>query len=114
MNATQEQRESVAVLPELAVPTAERAIMLVNRWLQRETALLIHATEASFNPATYCWHLPVQLSFPDRGTIGVIGDVYLHAASGDFAGRPEPAELLARAEALAGAHGLLEANDDEE
>lgn len=32
MNATKEQKEQVAVsaLPELAVPTAERAIMLVN------------------------------------------------------------------------------------
>lgn|GEM_PF-811939 len=116
MNATIEQQEQVAVaaLPELAVPTAERAIMLVNRWLQKETAMLIHVTQAIFNPATFCWHLPVRLSYPDRGTIGVIGDVFLHAASGEFVGQPDPQDILRRAESLAEAHGLIEDDDDEE
>jgi hypothetical protein len=116
MNATIEQQEQVAVaaLPELAVPTAERAIMLVNRWLQKETAMLIHVTQAIFNPVTFCWHLPVRLSYPDRGTIGVIGDVFLHAASGEFVGLPDPQDILWRAESLAEAHGLIEEDDDEE
>ena len=78
MNAVkEEQREQSAVLtvPEIAVPTAQRAITLVNRWLQKETAMLIHVTNATFNPVTYCWYLPIKLSYPDRGTIGEIGDI---------------------------------------
>jgi hypothetical protein len=110
-----EQKEPVAVgiLPALAVPTAQRAIMLGNRWLHKETGMLIHVTEATFNPVTYCWHLPVRLSYPDRGTIGVIGDIYLHAASGEFVGLPDPQDLLRRAESLAAAFGLLAADDEE-
>jgi hypothetical protein len=116
MNATIEKQENgaVAALPELAVPTAEQAIMLVNRWLQKETAMLIHVTQATFNPITFCWHLPVRLSYPDRGTIGIIGDIFIHAASGEFVGLPDPQDILRRAESLAEAHGLIEEDDDEE
>lgn len=99
-------------LPELAMPDAPHAIMLANRWLHRETGMLIHVTEAAFNPVTYCWHLPVRLSYPDRGTIGVIGDLFLHAASGQFVGLPEPQDLLRRAASLATAFGLLPEDDE--
>lgn len=116
MSTTQKQRESVIVsaVPEIAVPTAERAIMLANRWLQKETAMLIHVTQATFNPVTFFWHLPVRLSYPDRGTIGMIGDIFLHAGSGEFVGLPDPHDLLQRAESLAEAHGLVEEEGDEE
>ncbi|MGH9799423.1 MAG: hypothetical protein ACRD82_03585 [Blastocatellia bacterium] len=114
MNATKEQLEQSAVLtvPEIVVPTAQQAITLVNRWLQKETAMLIHVTDATFNPITYCWYLPVKLSYPDRGTIGEIGDVYLNAVSGQFTGLPDPDKLLRRAESLAEAHGLIESEEE--
>jgi hypothetical protein len=76
--------------------------------------MLIHVTQATFNPLTFCWHLPVRLSYPDRGTIGVIGDVFIHAASGEFVGLPDPHDLLQRAESLAEAHGLIEDEEEEE
>lgn len=116
MNAIKEQQTQLGALtvPEIAVPTAQRAITLVNRWLQKETAMLIHVTDATFNPITYCWYLPVKLSYPDRGTIGEIGDVYLNAMTGQFVGLPDPNNLLRRAEALAEAHGLIESDDEEE
>jgi hypothetical protein len=112
MIATKEQTGTV-MGPELAVPNAERAISIVNRWLHREVAMLIHVSRANFVPDTYCWHLPVQLSYPDTGPLGVIGDVYLHAATGRFAGIPNVDELLSRAENLANAHGITAQDDGE-
>jgi hypothetical protein len=116
MNATVEQQEQVAVaaLPELAVPTAERAISVVNRWLHTDVGFFIHVSRAVFNATTYCWHLPVELSFPTTGPLGVIGDVYLHAATGQFVGRPGVEELQQRATTLAEAHGFTEEDDEEE
>jgi hypothetical protein len=110
MIATKEQTAAVT-WPELAVPNAERAISIVNRWLHNEVAMLVHVSRANFIPDTYCWHLPVQLSYPDTGPLGVIGDVYLHAATGRFVGLPDADELLKRAEDMANAHGIT-AEDD--
>jgi hypothetical protein len=113
MNATKEQEEQVAVstLPELAVPTAERAISLVNRWLQREVGMAVSTSRAFFNPASYYWHLPIHLAYGSTGPLGVIGDVYLHAVTGDFAGRLNAEELQQRAVTLAKAHGFTEEED---
>jgi len=116
MNDVKEQQTQIDALtvPEIAVPTAQRAITLVNRWLQKETAMLIHVTDATFNPITYCWYLPVKLSYPDRGTIGEIGDVYLNAMTGQFVGLPSPDNLMRRAEALRSEERLIERDNDEE
>lgn len=115
MNATQEQTEQAAVstLPELAIPTAERAISVVNRWLHTDVGFFIHVSRAVFNATTYCWHLPVELAYPTTGPLGVIGDVYLHAATGQFAGRPGVEELQQRAIAVAEAHGFAEEAGEE-
>lgn len=123
MGATKKQRVSriVPAVPEIAVPTAERAISIVNRWLHTDVAMLIHVSRAAFDPVTYCWHLPVQLSYPQTGPFGVIGDVYLDARNGQFANRPGAEELQERAVALAKSHGFVEefveedatADDDE-
>lgn len=107
MIATKEQTVVVR-LPELAVPTADRAISLVNGWLQREVGMAVSTSRAFFNPSSYCWHLPVHLAYGSTGPLGVIGDVYLHAATGDFVGRPDAEELQRRAVALAEAHGFTE------
>lgn len=96
------------------MPTAERAISIVNRWLHRDVAFLIHVSRAVFNSTTYCWHLPVVLAYPTTGQLGIIGDVYLHAATGQFVGRPTAEELQERATALANAHGFTAEKDEEE
>ena len=63
--------------------------------------MALHTTSAQFNRVTFCWHLPIELAYPKRGTLGVIGDVYLHAATGEFVGLPEADDLRQRAETLA-------------
>ena len=94
--------------PQLAVPTREEAIAIVNRWLHREVGLALNVSTASFNSVTFCWHLPIQLAYGSTGPLGVIGDVYRHAATGAFIGAPDAAELPRRAEDLAAAHGIEE------
>lgn len=92
--------------PHLAVPTAEDAIALVNRWLHREVGMALHVSTAHFDPMTFCWHLPIELAYAACGTLGVVGDAYVHAATGTFAGCPEATDLLKRAETLAAACGI--------
>jgi hypothetical protein len=96
----------VLTTPQLAVPTANDAIELVNRWLHREVGMSVHAVTARFDPTTFYWHLPIELAYATHGTLGAIGDVYVHAATGAFAGCPDSAEFIRRAEALAAAHGI--------
>ncbi|MEK6287623.1 MAG: hypothetical protein AABO57_17910 [Acidobacteriota bacterium] len=93
----------VMTAPQLAIPTAEDAIAVVNRWLHREVGLAVHVTTATFDPDTFFWHLPIELAYPATGTLGVLGDVYLHAATGAVAGSPDAAEFRRRADALAAA-----------
>jgi hypothetical protein len=109
---TTEEQTIVATLPELAVPTAERAISMVNHWLHCEVGTAVNVSRASFNSTTYCWHLPIQLAYPDTGPVGVIGDVYLHAATGEFIGLPDADELLKRTETLAYAYGITAGGDE--
>lgn len=97
---------SVLTIPKLAVASEQEAISKVNRWLHREIGLAVHSTSARFNHLTFCWHLPIELAYPKRGTLGVIGDIYLHAATGDFVGQPEAEDLIKRAEKLAEAFGI--------
>ena len=97
--------DTVAV-PHLAVATASEAITQVNRWLHREVGMAVHATAAHFEAATFCWHVPLELAYPTHGTLGVVGDVYLHAATGTFVGRPSAAEVIQRADRLAAACGI--------
>ncbi len=98
----------VATLQILAVADAEKAIALANRWLHRDVGLLIHVSRAVFNAATCSWHLPVELAYPRTGLLGVIGDIYLNAADGQFIGLPAPEELQRRATVLACANGFTE------
>jgi hypothetical protein len=99
---------NVLETPQLAVPTANEAIEVVNRWLHREVGMAVHATQATFDPTTFYWHLPVELAYATQGTLGVVGDLYLHAVTGAFAGRPNAEEFIRRADALAAAHGIDE------
>ncbi|MGI8669749.1 MAG: hypothetical protein ACR2J3_07860 [Aridibacter sp.] len=97
---------SVLTTPKLSVSTAEDAISIVNLWLHTEVGMAVHTTKAKFNNITFCWHLPIEVAFPKRGTLGIVGDVYVHAATGEFIGQPEAADLIKRAEKLAEAFGI--------
>jgi hypothetical protein len=92
--------------PQLGAATEEEAITLVNRWLHREVGMALNVSCATFNPDTFCWHLPIHLAYGATGSLGIVGDVYVHAATGAFIGAPEAADLQRRAEALAAAHGI--------
>src|SRR5881296_2018396 len=100
--------DQIPASPQLAVPTQAEAIAIVNRWLHREVGQALNVSSASFNSVTFCWHLPIQLAYGSTGPLGVIGDVYLHAATGTFVGAPDAAELQRRAEDLAAARGIEE------
>jgi hypothetical protein len=95
-------------LPQLVAATEEEAIALVNRWLHREVGMALNVSSATFNPETFCWHLPIHLAYGATGSLGIVGDVYIHAATGAFIGAPEAADLQHRARALAAAHGIME------
>lgn len=92
--------------PQLLVTTEEDAIALVNRWLHRAVGMALNVSQATFNPVTFCWHLPIHLAYGATGSLGIVGDVYVHAATGVFLGAPEAADLQHRAEKLATAHGI--------
>jgi hypothetical protein len=96
----------VSVAPQLTVPTAEAAIAHVNRWLHQRVGTALHAAAAIFDPITFYWHVPVELAYGATGPLGQVGDVYLHAATGQFAGHPQAELFQQRAEALAIAHGI--------
>ena len=98
--------KTVMTAPALVVPTADEAIYCVNRWLGREVGMAVHATQAEFDAVSYYWHLPLELAYAATGTLGIVGDVYLHAVTGAFAGPLDAAEVKRRAEALAVANGI--------
>lgn len=98
--------ESVSVVPQLTIGTAPAAIAHVNRWLHQRVGTALHAAAATFDPITFYWHVTVELAYGTTGPLGEVGDVYLHAATGQFAGDPQAELFLQRAEVLATAHGI--------
>lgn len=48
--------------------------------------------------------MPLALAYATHGTLGVVGDVYLHAATGALVGCPEAEEVICRAEPFAAAY----------
>jgi len=108
MERVEENISNVLIVPQLSIPTANEAIGFVNRWLHDEVGFAIHVTTAVFEPETFHWHLPVELAYPNVGTLGVIGDIYLNAATGELFGPPSAEDLRQRALALASANGINE------
>ena len=100
------EKPTVSVVPQLAISDDIEACGYVNRWLHRELGTAIHAGQATFDPVTFYWHVEVELAYVTTGPIGVVGDVYLHAATGQFAGCPQIEDFRQRAEILADAHGM--------
>lgn len=70
--------------------------------------MALNVSRATFNPETFRWHLPIHLAYEATGSLGIVGGVYVHAATGGFIGAPEAVDLQHRAEALAAAHGIKE------
>lgn len=97
---------TVSVVPQFTVATAQAAVAHVNRWLHQQVGTALHAAFATFDPITFYWHVPVELAYGTAGPLGQVGDVYVHAATGQFAGHPEATLFQQRAEALAIAHGI--------
>jgi hypothetical protein len=97
---------AVAATPRFTVPTAEDAMARINRWLHREIGTAVHAASATFDPATFFWHVPIELAYGATGPLGVVGDVYLDAITGAFAGHPNAEQFRQRAEALAAKFGI--------
>jgi hypothetical protein len=98
----------IGARPQLLAATEEEAIAIVNRWLHREVGMALNVESATFDPNIFCWHLPIHLAYGMTGSLGIVGDVYLHAATGAFHGAPSAAELRRRADALAATHGITE------
>ena len=76
--------------------------------LHREVGMALNVESATFNPDTFCWHLPIHLAYGATGSLGIVGDIYLHAATGAFIGAPSAAELRRLTDALAVARGITE------
>lgn len=98
----------ISARPQLLAETEEEAMRLVNRWPHHEVGMALNVESASFDPEAFCWHLPIHLAYGATGSLGIIADVYLHAASGRLLGPPSVVELCQRADALAAAHGITE------
>jgi hypothetical protein len=94
------------IVPQYAVPTMQAALATVNRWLHRELGTAVHTAVATFDPTTFYWHITIELAYGATGPLGQVGDVYLHAATGAFAGAPHAEEFRQRAEALAAVYGI--------
>lgn len=108
MESLKENIPDILIAPRLSIPTANDAIGFVNRWLHDEVGFAVHVTTAIFEPDTFHWHLPVELAYPNIGTLGVIGDIYLNAATGELFGPPSAEEFRNRALTLASANGIKE------
>ena len=86
--------------PLLRLPDASSAREVVGQWLLREIGTGPYPGEATFLSESFTWHVPVWLSYAEKTQIGILADVYLHATTGAFIGRPSREDLIHRAEAL--------------
>ena len=92
--------------PRIVIPTEVEAIAAANRWLHQEVGMALRVTTATYDPVSYYWRLPVELAYPDKGTLGVIGDLHLYAVTGTFGGSTDPNEFRRRADSLVTLHGI--------
>jgi hypothetical protein len=46
--------------------------------------MALNVSCATFNPDTFCWHLPSHLAYGATGSLEIVGDVHVHAATGAF------------------------------
>ena len=86
--------------PALQLPDAASARNAVKRWLLGEIGQAVYPGDAKFIPESFTWHIPVWFSYAEKIQIGILADIYLHAATGAFVGRPSREDLIHRAEDL--------------
>jgi hypothetical protein len=97
---TDEPMTAPLATPSLRLPDATSAREAVGRWLMKEIGTAVYPGEATFLPDSFVWHIPIWLSYAEKTQIGILADIYVHAATGIFLGRPKREDLLHRAEAL--------------
>jgi hypothetical protein len=97
---TEEQTIKSSAMPLLRLPDASSAREIVGRWLLKEIGTAAYPGDATFQPESFTWHVPIWLSYAEKIQIGILADVYLHAATGIFLGRPSREDLIHRAKAL--------------
>jgi hypothetical protein len=88
------------IIPALQLPDASSARNAVKHWLLKEIGQAVYPGDAEFIPESFTWHIPVWLSYAGQTKIAILADIYLHAATGAFIGRPSREDLIGRAEAL--------------
>jgi len=97
---TEEPMVTPLTTPLLRLPDATSAREAVGCWLIKEIGTAVYPDEATFLPDSFVWHVPVWLSYAEKTQIGILADIYVHAATGIFLGRPKREDLIHRAEAL--------------
>jgi hypothetical protein len=91
--------------PSLALPDAEAARRVVARWLRTEIGDALYPAEATFLEESFAWHVSVWLSTAQQPMVAWIADVYVHAATGAFLGRPTREEIVRRLDQITDSEG---------
>ena len=94
---------ALAQAPPLALPDAEAARHAVSRWLRTHIGDALYPGEAVFVKESFAWLVPVWFSTAERPMSALVADVYVHAATGAFLGRPTREEIDRRLHQIAGA-----------
>lgn len=104
--------EKVDVIPSIAThktaePSPSHAIGTSRKpRLERSVSRSACRASKTFDPATFYWHAPIELPYGASSPFGIVDDVYVQVATGEFAGRPNTEEFRQRAKALAVAHEI--------
>jgi len=97
---TEESKTKSSAMPLLRLPDASSAREIVGRWLLKEIGTAAYPGDATFQPESFTWHVPIWLRYAEKIRVGILADVYLHAATGIFLGRPSHEDLIHRTETL--------------
>src|SRR5262245_51003781 len=88
-------------IPSLAIPDAETAFRIVGKWLRQEIgSSALYPAKAVFLPESFYWDVSVWYSTPTEPLRAFMADIYIHAATGAFLGRPTREELVQRLERI--------------
>jgi hypothetical protein len=89
--------QALAQAPPLALPDAEAARHVVGQWLRTHIGDALYPGAAVFVEESFAWLVPVWFSTAERPMSALVADVYVHAATGAFLGRPTREEIVRRA-----------------
>lgn len=94
MENSNKEARSMAQAPPLAVPDAESARGVVTRWLRTDIGDAVYPAEPKFVEESFAWDIPIWFSTANSPMAALVADVYVHAATGAFLGRPTREELI--------------------